>query len=155
MAALGPAVLAIGGFDEHLFAAEDVDLGYRWIGAGGRISYAPELVVWHTDWRTDDDLKDLCLAYSYGGGMFHAKHLRKGDWRVLPWLASDVLRAGRDFIRRPIAPRSRSWWDESRVFTSGYLMGLRTGWRVFGANRADALGEHVTPNDPRGARRDA
>jgi GT2 family glycosyltransferase len=133
MAGIRSSLIDIGGFDERLFVAEDVDLAYRWVRANGRISYRPEIVVWHTDWRTRDQLAKLNVEYSHGAGMFYAKYLRQGEYRVLSWLIGDILRAARDLGRRIAAPDPERWWDESRAFRHGFLAGLRVGWRTFGA----------------------
>jgi GT2 family glycosyltransferase len=125
------AVLEMGGFDEALLAAEDIDLGYRWSKAGNTISYRPELVVWHTDWRTDKELQQVNLAYAYGGGMFHAKHLRRGDLGVLRSVLCDVGLAVRDLARSLRDPRRVGWRNHWQGFTRGYVPGLLAGWRTF------------------------
>jgi hypothetical protein len=68
------------GFDERrsLLVAEDNDLCYRWLAAGRTFRYEPELVVWHHDWRTPEQLVRTHVAYARAQGGFYAKHLRAG-----------------------------------------------------------------------------
>ena len=74
-------VLAIGGFDNRVLAAEDNDFCYRWLRSGHRLLYEPSLRVWHHDWRSPEELKRLYRNYGRSQGVFFAKHLRQGDVR--------------------------------------------------------------------------
>jgi GT2 family glycosyltransferase len=38
-------------------AAEDNDFRYRWLTSGRKVRYEPEMVVWHSDWRTPEELR--------------------------------------------------------------------------------------------------
>jgi GT2 family glycosyltransferase len=134
MVASRSPVLELGGFDELFMAAEDVDLCYRWLRSGRRISYEPDLLVWHSDWRTDEQLARLCVDYWRGGGFFHAKHLRRGDLRMVPFILRDLRSVGRGLTRR-LLPGRRVWWDEWHGFTRGYLGGLTAGWRAFSSTQ--------------------
>jgi GT2 family glycosyltransferase len=128
-------VLDFGAFDERFeTAAEDNDLCYRWLRAGRCLRYEPSLVVQHRDWRTPDELRQLHVRYWRGHGRFYAKHLRRGDRKVLRFLVED-LRYAADVVRalfsalarqqRPLVP------DEHRVFLRGFVPGLLSGWRDF------------------------
>jgi GT2 family glycosyltransferase len=123
------AVLAIGGFDERFtLAADDNDLCYRWLRAGGRIRYEPEMLVWHHDWRPPNELDRLHVRYARFQGLFYAKHLRSGDLRVVPFLVRD-LRDGvvglRDQYFRG-RPRGSDW---RQGVLRGLPAGLVAGWR--------------------------
>jgi GT2 family glycosyltransferase len=127
MAARRAALLEFGGFDERLAqAAEDNDLCYRWLRAGRRLTYEPELVVEHGAWRTPADVARTYDSYWRGQGAFYAKHLRRGDTAVLRFLVSDLnagVRAGAsDALGR--APRTATA-PRLRALALGLLTGLR------------------------------
>lgn len=124
------AVLGIGGFDERFtLAADDNDLCYRWLRAGGRIRYEPEMVVWHHDWRSPDELDGLYVRYARFQGLFYAKHLREGDLGVVPFILRDI-RDGvvglRDRYFRG-RPRGSDW---RQGVLRGLPAGLLAGWRA-------------------------
>lgn len=126
----------LGGFDERasLFvAAEDNDLCYRWLVAGRTFRYEPDLVVWHHDWRTPEQLVRTHIAYAKAQGGFYAKHLRAGDRRVLPMLWWDLLTGCRRVLVGTLRREPR-WQDPYREMVLWLLVGLVTGWRVGGAS---------------------
>ena len=132
MAVSRPEVLALGGFDERFGSvAEDVDLCYRWLRAGGRLRYDPNLVVWHHDWRTDAQLEKLYRGYWRGMGVFYAKHLHHPDRIVMQLLALSLFRVLRGTVRRLVRGRS-----EARSTPPGlareFAAGLLGSWRLFG-----------------------
>jgi GT2 family glycosyltransferase len=123
------AVLAIGGFDERFtLAADDNDLSYRWLRAGGQIRYEPQMVVWHHDWRTLDEIDRLHVRYMNFQGLFYAKHLRAGDLGVLPFLVRDfrdgVVGLRDQYLRG--RPRGSDW---RQGVLRGLPAGLLAGWR--------------------------
>lgn len=125
------AFLGLGGFDERptlSVAAEDNDYCYRWLRAGGRMAYRPELVVWHHDWRTEQQLIDRYVAYGRGEGAFIAKHLHAGDLSVLRFLGRDVLAGARSLLSA-VVKRRRAWTDPRRGLIRGLPLGLVEGWR--------------------------
>ena len=127
-------VLAAGGFDEHFGpeeAAEDNEFCYRWLKGGGRLSYEPSLVVHHHDWRTPEQLEALYVRYARGEGFFYAKHLRRGDLRMLRFLARDVVWAARGLLSAALNGRE-SWTDSRRGILRGLPGGFVHGWRVYG-----------------------
>ena len=87
-------VLDLGGFDE-LFrgdaAAEDCDFCYRWLRAGGSPRYAPNMVVWHADWRDDAQLDRLYTRYWYCIAFLYAKHLRKRDFAIIRFMVRSLF----------------------------------------------------------------
>lgn len=126
-------VLAFGGFDTRFgpeLPAEDGDFGYRWLRAGRGLRYEPSLRVWHHDWRSRDQLRELYRRYGRGQGAFYAKHLRTGDFAMLRFLFGDLYGATRTLassVRRhqpelALAPLS---------ILRGLPEGLRQGWRKF------------------------
>jgi GT2 family glycosyltransferase len=129
-------VIAFGGFDERfLTAAEDNDLCYRWLRAGRRLLYDPELVVWHHDWRGEEELERLYVRYAHSQGMFYAKHLRARDPRILPFLGRDLyegIRASAGGLLLRGRPR---WADRRRGILRGLPLGLIQGWRLFQQRR--------------------
>jgi GT2 family glycosyltransferase len=122
-------VLSMGGFDERFtLAADDNDLCYRWLRAGRRIRYEPEMVVWHHDWRTPDELERLYVQYARFQGLFYAKHLRARDLGVVPFILRDIrdgLAGLRDRYMRG-RPRGSDWRQGVvRGLPVGLLAGLR------------------------------
>lgn len=129
------AVLAIGGFDERIRpAAEDNDLCYRWLRAGRPLRYEPSLVVWHHAWRSGDDLERWYVQYARSQGLFYAKHLRRGDLRMLRFIARDLFAGIRGTAAHILLGRPR-WSDAAQGILAGLPRGLVEGWRVFGSNR--------------------
>jgi GT2 family glycosyltransferase len=124
------AVLAIGGFDERFtLAADDNDLCYRWLRAGGRIRYEPEMVVWHHDWRSPDELDGLYVRYARFQGLFYAKHLRDGDLGVVPFILRDIRDGVVGLRDRYLRGRPRgSDWRQGVL--RGLPAGLLAGWRA-------------------------
>jgi GT2 family glycosyltransferase len=131
-------VLEIGGFDERLVAAEDNDLCYRWLRAGRRLVYRPDVVVWHHAWRDGTQLDSLYQRYARAQGAFYAKHLRRGDLTMLRFIAKDYAVAigasAAAAIRGkpPLTPWRRG------VFR-GLPAGLRAGWRAYGSETYDTV----------------
>lgn len=124
------AVQGLGGFDERptfALAAEDNDFCYRWLKAGGRLLYQPDMVVWHHDWREPSELERTYVTYGRGHGAFYAKHLCQGDLRMLRflwWSAREVAGSLKE------ARRGRErWTDARRGLFPGIPMGLVAGWR--------------------------
>jgi GT2 family glycosyltransferase len=128
------AVLEIGGFDEMFKSAEDNDLCYRWLKAGHRLEYRPELVVVHHDWRTRQQLEALHERYWYGTGQFYAKHLHLGDVRMLRYLGRDLVGLGRGHISRWLR-RERRGTPYGRAMLHGLPAGMREGWRAVRRSR--------------------
>lgn len=125
------AVIALDGFDPRLVgAAEDNDLCYRWTSAGHPLRYDPAMVVWHHDWRSHEELKRMYFSYGDGQGAFYAKHLRRGDLRILRFLAEDLGWAARATLaaalKRDGTDAMPTW-----MMLKGLPHGLRAGWREF------------------------
>jgi GT2 family glycosyltransferase len=139
MACNGSVVLAFGGFDEQLRAAEDNDFCYRWLRSGRRLRYEPELIVWHHGWRTRADLNRLYLTYGHGQGVFYAKHLRGGDLAIARFVARDLYRGGRGIAAR-IIRRERQWPDPRAGLLRGLVLGLLEGWKAFSPRSSVATG---------------
>lgn len=134
MACSCSAVLALGGFDERVAVADDNDFCYRWLRAGHALRYEPDLVVWHHDWRTQEQLEQLYVTYAQSMGLFYAKHLRQGDLTVLRFIARDFYSACRGTAARIIRRRPR-WADWRQGVLRGLPVGLIRGWRLFKPER--------------------
>ena len=127
------AVLALGGFDERFGpreAAEDNDFCYRWLKEGRRLVYDPSLTVSHHDWRSPVELEQLYVRYARGQGFLYAKHLRRGDLRMLRWLGRDLVWALRGLASRVVKGRA-AWTDPRRGIPRGLPGGFAHGWRVY------------------------
>jgi GT2 family glycosyltransferase len=137
------AVLDFGAFDERFETAEDNDLCYRWLKSGRQLRYEPRLAVWHHDWRTPEQMMRLYVAYGRGAGRFYAKHLRRGDLRVLAFLARDVYGHLRAMARRGGArdPQAEADAREARGVFRGLPVGLAAGFAP--GRRTPPGGEHA------------
>jgi len=75
------AVLAAGGYDEHLGpgtpvpSAEDAELIYRLLKAGSTVAYDPRILVRHESWRPPMELLDIAYAYELGAGVYLTREL--------------------------------------------------------------------------------
>jgi GT2 family glycosyltransferase len=130
MACSRSLVLEFGSFDERVHVAEDNDLCYRWLRAGRRLRYEPDLLIWHRAWRTPAELDRQYLAYGRGQGVFYAKHLRARDVRVVRFLARDVYRGARG-VAAGVVRGSGDWPDPRKGLLRGLAVGLVEGWRTF------------------------
>jgi GT2 family glycosyltransferase len=127
--------LAFGGFDERFeTAAEDNDFSYRWLRAGRRLRYEPDLIVWHHHWRGHEDLERLYVDYWRWQGVFYAKHLRRGDLTMVRFIARDLYQGARAMGARILRGRPR-WSDWRRGVMRGLPAGLVTGWPMFRSDR--------------------
>lgn len=131
MAFARQAMLDFGGFDRRLaLPAEDNDLCYRWLRAGHVLRYEPQLCVWHHDWRSPRELKTLYLGYGQGQGAFYAKHLRRGDLRMLRFVAQELAWGARAslaaVLRRDGRAAMPTW-----MMLRGMPHGFRLGWREY------------------------
>ena len=132
MALRRSVLLEFGGFDGSIRpSAEDNDLSYRWLRAGRRIRYEPDFVVWHHDWRTQEELVRLYVGYGIGQGMVYGKHLRQRDVFILRHVAASLYGAARGVAARLV--RGAPAQPDPRL---GVLRGLPTGvvrgWRASG-----------------------
>ena len=119
-----------GGFDEQMVpSAADCDLCYRWLRAGKRLRHVPELVVWHQDWRTPEELEAHYRRYYFGQGIFYAKHLIRRDPRILRFLIGDLFGWVRSLWG--VARGRPRWRDQRRATVRGLAAGLQTGGRRF------------------------
>lgn len=134
MAVNRSSVLALeGGFDERFGpeeAAEDNEFCYRWLKSGKRLHYEPSLVVHHHDWRTPAELESLYRRYARGEGFFYAKHLRRGDLRMLAFIARDLVWSLRALVSAAVKRRKR-WTDYRRAIPHGLPRGFVDGWRAY------------------------
>lgn len=86
----------VGLFDERLGpgtafpAAEDNDLGFRFLEYGYSICYVPEAVVYHRAWRSQHEQLSLEWRYGVGRGAYYAKHMRWQDRYMLSRMVHDV-----------------------------------------------------------------
>ena len=127
-------VLDFGGFDERLWFAEDNDLSYRWLLDGRALRYEPDMVVWHRDWRTREQLTGVYVEYWRSQGVFYAKHLLRRDRAMVGFLAGDAHQAARYGAARLLG-RARPWSDDRSGIWRGLPVGLLAGVRRFAASR--------------------
>jgi hypothetical protein len=78
-------LIAVGGFDVRLGpgstfnAAEDLDMAFRLLGAGGRLVYTGLAVAYHKEWRDWAARRKREPCYGVGVGAAFMKYLRCGD----------------------------------------------------------------------------
>lgn len=137
MAAHRATILSMGGFDERIApAATDNDLCYRWLKAGRTIRYEPDLIVWHHDWRTPEELERRYVGYAVGEGMFFAKHLLRGDRLIARRCAQYVYLGLRGTAARVLRRRPRAT-DWRQGILRGLPVGLARGFVAFGRRGAE------------------
>ena len=119
------AALELGGFDDRVLHAEDNDFCYRWLRRGLPFRYEPSLVVWHHDWRDPAELEALYVRYGRGQGRLYAKHLRKRDRAIWPFVVRDLREAA-------IGIGAHHDREYRRGLARGLIPGIREGWRIFG-----------------------
>ena len=129
------AVVAIGGFDELIRpVAEDNDLCYRWLRAGRRLRYEPDLVVWHHEWRSREQLARWYIEYAKSQGMFYAKHLRRGDRAMVGYILREFHQGFRGLAAGLLRGRPPSA-DYRQAILRGLPIGLMRGLWAFRRNR--------------------
>jgi GT2 family glycosyltransferase len=122
-------LLEFGGFDERFAAAaEDLDLCYRWLRAGRRLWFEPDLVVWHHGWKWPEELAAAHHHYWREQGVFYGKHLRRGDAAMLRFIARDAV-VGLFALARAALRREPLRLPAARVglLAAGVMKGLRPG----------------------------
>ena len=121
----------IGRFDARLGAgsdfpaAEDNDLGFRLLHAGGAIVFEPAALLYHRAWRDRSVYVSMRHAYGRGQGAFYAKHLHENRRLMARRMVRDVgLRLV--YPPRPIR-RLRDALGEV-AYAAGVVRGA-LGWR--------------------------
>jgi GT2 family glycosyltransferase len=123
-------VRQIGFFDQHpsIFSAEDSDWGYRALRKGARISYNPDIFLYHYNWRDPNQRANRYRDYSRSQGAFYGKYLLSGDLLI-------PLQALRDLVRGPIrwlrgvALRDQDMIDRGKGDTLELVGGILAGLR--------------------------
>ena len=88
----------LGGFDERLGtgtsfrSAEEVDFTIRTLLAGYFVYETPSVAIIHHGFRTREQSLTLIHSYYYGTGAMFAKHIKCGNWPVVPLLMRLGLR---------------------------------------------------------------
>ena len=124
----------IGGFDERLGAgspgraAEDADLLYRWLQAGGRVRYEPGSVVYHERQTAAQRLSSR-RGYGHGIGALCALYFRRGDLFAGRMLAGYLADQGTSLAR---ALLRRDWFAVRQRVSAlqGCAGGMVYGWKV-------------------------
>ena len=125
-------VLEERGEEEAALAAGDAcEAEVRRTALGG---FVVSLVVQHHDWRSPEELERLYVRYARGEGFFYAKHLRRGDLRMLRFVGRD-LAWGVRAIASGLLKGRESWTDSRRGVFKGMPAGFWAGWRAYGKER--------------------
>jgi len=123
----------LGGWDQRLGvgspgrAAEDSDLIYRILRAGGIVRYDPAAIVAH-DWQSWSRRLDARWSYGYGIGALCGSWLRCGDPYALRMLAAYVPSRGHRLASAVLRRDRRQAAEYSRALSAvapGLLYGLR------------------------------
>lgn len=115
------ALVNVGGFDLGLGtggqfpAAEDLDMAYRLLAAGGRLVYSGRAVAYHKDWRDWTSRRRIERGYGVGAGAAFMKYLRCGDAYGAKLLATWIWELG---VRRVGAGLLK--WRSIRPMYFGY-----------------------------------
>jgi GT2 family glycosyltransferase len=129
----------VGVFDERLGpgtnfpAAEDNDLGFRLLEHGYSICYAPEAMLYHRAWRSQNESLKLEWRYGVGRGAYYAKHMSWRDPYMFLRLVRDLKRSAMNFIGDVIYRRRLEL--KFLVSSSGILYGA-IRWRVYQMRRS-------------------
>jgi GT2 family glycosyltransferase len=127
-------LLRLGGYDERLgagsrgFAAEDLELSFRFLKAGARIRYEPAAIIYH---ERQSQARRLATRWSYahGIGALCGMLCRKGDRYGLVMLKRSLGEiAGRGL--NGVAERDLLALRQAGLSLAGTLRGLTYGWRT-------------------------
>lgn len=104
-------------------SAEDLDLLYRVIQAGFRITYEPSIWLFHNHERREGpQVESVRDGYRLGRGAYYAKFILAGDRRVLRWAYWEC--------RNQFARRDAQGWKTLRLLAKGmigYMLRSRYG----------------------------
>jgi glycosyltransferase involved in cell wall biosynthesis len=126
--------LAVGGFDPRLgpgsplYGAEDIDLNYRLLRGGFAVGSSPQVRLLHHQWRDQAQIPRLLYRYNLAHSAFCAKHLRRGDTRVVRLVGRQLLDDGR-MLGSAFRRRSRLRARAAAWRFAGTIRGLWVGWR--------------------------
>jgi GT2 family glycosyltransferase len=128
-------LLEVGGYNAHFGPGgqfrnnDDGELAYRLTRHGERLLYAPELLVYHSSWRGEQDTDDLKLEYTYSLGAFAGYYLRRSHLRPALYLAKKGLFKSRQLVAGLLA-RDRAKIVDARIQLRGLGRGLCKGLAV-------------------------
>jgi hypothetical protein len=111
---LGPGA-PLPGSDEH-------DWLYRAHLAGAVIRLEPTNAILHRAYREEEKWNGLTRTYAYGDGAFAMKHLRCGDFSVLPMMCQRIFYIGARGVLRFL--QRNSGWRYEYNYVLGYWQGL-------------------------------
>lgn len=125
------SLLEIGGFDERLGggspgrSAEDVDVLYRLLRSGAKLSYQPDAIIFHERQEADRRLRSRPV-YGFGMGAFCAMCVRRYDafafWMLAQWCIERGRALAASSLRRRW-PRVR----EELLMLGGLVSGIAYG----------------------------
>jgi GT2 family glycosyltransferase len=137
-------LLEHGGWDERLGvgspgqAAEDADLLYRILCAGGLVRYEPQAVIQH-EWQTWERRLRTRSSYAHGVGALCGLRLRQRDVYALHMLAAFARLHARPLAAATVR-RDRAGATEHAYALAGVVPGLLYGLRVGGAQQRGSVG---------------
>lgn len=85
-------LISSGGFDRNLgpgsefHSGEDLDIAIRALAAGWCVLQTNRTAVIHEGFRAWDQYRKLTRRDTFAAGATFAKHIKCGNWAVLPWL---------------------------------------------------------------------
>lgn len=128
------AALAIGGWDESLLRAEDIEFSTRLSDRfPSPIHYAQNALLFHRNRRSDKELADQARGYGQGLALIYRRYPERVQWN----LSKHLLILGR-LINRSLQPellRLGHWLgsvsDEQLEFTRYHRLWTLSFWRGF------------------------
>jgi len=128
------AALAIGGWDERLMRADDVDFSFRLLKKfPSKIKYQQNALIFHRNRRTDDGLKKQALGYGYGVATMYIKYPEHMKWGAMQCLSVASLLFKRFFTPeiKKIGHRLGKVSDNDLEFSKYHRMWTMHFWRGF------------------------
>ncbi len=128
-------LLRVGGFRESfgpgsIFTCnDDGELAYRLVRFGVVVWYCPDLVVYHSGWRREADIRELKSRYAFGLGALAGHYMRQGDPVPFYYLAiKSILKLRRLVLGVMIFQKERivDGYFHLGGFLSGFFKGLLT-----------------------------
>jgi glycosyltransferase involved in cell wall biosynthesis len=142
-------LLEVGGFDPLLSAGgllrsnEDGDISYRFLAAGKRVAYEPDMLAYHKHWKDWRAQAMMERAYGIGAGGQFAKYIRCGDtygWHLLGiWVWQlGVRRVGAGMFK----------WRSFKTMYLGYCQLIYPWLGIWKSLRYDVDARHLCYRDP-------
>jgi len=147
---------AVGAYDERfgpgsaIGSGDDVDMLYRVQRAGYKLTYAPQLLVYHDHGRRiGEDERPTVRRYMRGRGGFYLKYLRLGDRHIMRCAYRELRGAAVSLLSGCLQGKlDRSTLRELSAMTSGAIAYVRAPKRQ--QNEPALVRVMPPPDEPKG-----